>query len=91
MEILNESLIMIICYSIMTMTTFILEDEQVFRNGYFFLACFGVIVIVNCIYLILIYKQKRDLRKRIEEKKKRIKAWFNKMKTVRENLKIKLS
>jgi hypothetical protein len=71
MEFFNESLVMLVSYSCLSMTEFNESVISVFNNGYHFLSYVAFLVVVNFIVQGLNIKTYRLVKKAAEFKKKK--------------------
>ena len=58
LELFNEIIVMFLSYSMLCMTSFLLDDMVVFQMGYVFLTLFGILVAGNLLYIFHMLNQK---------------------------------
>jgi len=58
LEFFNEIIVMFLSYSMLCMTSFLLDDMVVFQMGYVFLALFGILVAGNLLYIFNLLHEK---------------------------------
>jgi hypothetical protein len=53
LEYFNDTLLMQLSYSMLCMTSFLLDNEVIFNMGYVFISQFVILVVVNLLYIFI--------------------------------------
>ena len=65
LEYYNEVMVMLLSYSMLCMTSFMLDDKVVFNFGYVFITLFGVLIVGNFVYISNILLERYFRQKRL--------------------------
>jgi hypothetical protein len=77
LEYWNEIMVMFLSYSMLCMTSILLNDKVVFNIGYVFIGLFGVLVVINLIYISNILTERYIRQKKLESLKESLVKYYS--------------